>query len=126
MTGMQRPSDLETRRQHLQFLTDEQLKQRFWRLAEEIVRPLYDMAYTHTSPSIERSVLLRMGFSSLEAAAVVSAAEKRHLLGKGAGHLVLKYAELSGRGTGYLEAGRSLARGEDWDVLKAALGGEGT
>ncbi len=124
---MQRASDFETRRQHLQALTDEQLKERFWQLSREIVKPLYDMAYTHTSPSIERSVLLRMGFSSLEAAAIVSAAQKRRLLGKGAGHLVLRYAELSGKGTaGYLEAGRSLARGEGWDQLKAALGGEGT
>jgi len=124
---MQRPSDFETRRQHLRSLTDEQLKERFWQLAVEIMKPLYDMAYTHTSPSIERSVLLRMGFSSLEASAIVSAAEKRRLLGKGAGHLVLRYAEISGRGaSGYLDAGKSLSRGEGWDDLKAALGGEGT
>ncbi len=119
---MQRPSDFEARREHLKDLSDEQLKERFWRLAEEIVRPLYDLAYNHTSPSIERSVLLRMGFSSLEAAAIVSAAEKRGLLGKGAGHLVLRYAQDTGKN--YLEAGRDLAQGNGWDELKALFGGE--
>ena len=90
---MQRVSDFEKRREHLKDLSNEELKERFWLLAEEIMKPLYDLAHTHTSPSIERSVLLRMGFSSLEAVAIVSAAEKRGLLGKGAGHLVLRYAK---------------------------------
>jgi len=87
---MQRHSDFDKRREHLARLTDGELKERFWELAREIVEPLYDLAYNHTSPSIERSVLLRMGFSSLEAQGIVSAAEKRRLLGKGAGNLVLK------------------------------------
>lgn len=121
---MRRPSDFEAKREHLGNLTDEELKERFWQLAHEIVKPLYDLAYTHTSPSIERSVLLRMGFSSLEAVAIASAAEKRGLLGKGAGHLVLRYA--AQRGTDdYLAAGRALARGEGWEELRAAMGGGG-
>ncbi|HHW18347.1 MAG TPA: ornithine aminomutase [Firmicutes bacterium] len=119
---MQRPSDFEERRKHLANLSDEELKERFWRLARDIVKPLYELAYTHTSPSIERSVLLRMGFSSLDSQAIVSAAEKRKMLGKGAGHLVLKYAEL--KGTDYISAGKELAKGEGWDELKAAFGGE--
>lgn len=118
---MQRP-DFEERRQHLKALSDEELKALFWKLSDEIVRPLYDLAYTHTSPSIERSVLLRMGFSSLEAADIVRGAEKRGLLGKGAGHLVLRYAQESGKE--YLEAGRALAKGDGWDDLKATFGGE--
>jgi len=118
---MQRPSDFEERRKHLASLSDEELKERFWQLAREIVKPLYDLAYTHTSPSIERSVLLRMGFSSLDSQAIVSAAEKRKLLGKGAGHLVLKYARL--KGTDYLSAGKELASGKGWDDLKASFGG---
>jgi len=106
----------------LKKLSDEELKARFWQLAEEIVRPLYDLAYTHTSPSIERSVLLRMGFSSLEAKAIVSQAEKTGLLGKGAGHLVLKHAEISGKH--YLDAGRELCDSPAaWDELKAAFEG---
>lgn len=118
------PSSFEERREHLRDLSDEQLKARFWQLADEIVKPLYDMAYGYTSPSIERSVLLRMGFSSLEASAVVSAATKRGLLGKGAGHLVLRCAKLSGLGDDYLAAGRALARGEGWDEVKASFGGD--
>jgi D-ornithine 4,5-aminomutase subunit alpha len=119
---VQRQSDFEQRRQHLKGLSDEQLKQRFWDLADQIVKPLYDLAYTHTSPSIERSVLLRMGFSSIEATAIVSAAEKRRLLGKGAGNLVLRYARILGKE--YLEAGRILAKGEGWDEVRDAFGGD--
>ena len=119
---MQRASDFEERREHLKDLSDEELKARFWRLSDEIVKPLYDLAYTHTSPAIERSVLLRMGFSSLEAAAIVSGAQKRGLLGKGAGHLILRYAGETGKD--YLDAGRALARGEGWDEVKEAFGGE--
>ena len=119
---MQRGSDFDKRRESLKGLSDEELKARFWRLSDEIVKPLYDLAYTHTSPSIERSVLLRMGFSSLEAAAIVSGAEKRGLLGKGAGHLVLRYAQATKKE--YLEAGRALSKGEGWDEVKEAFGGE--
>ncbi len=119
---MQRASDFEERREHLKDLSDEELKARFWRLSDEIVKPLYDLAHTHTSPAIERSVLLRMGFSSLEAAAIVSGAQKRGLLGKGAGHLILRYAGETGKD--YLDAGRALARGEGWDEVKEAFGGE--
>ena len=121
---MQRISDFEERRERVKLLSDEELKARFWELSNQIVKPLYDLAYTHTSPSIERSVLLRMGFSSLEAAAIAGAAEKRRLLGKGAGNLVLRYAQISGRGKQYLEAGRALAKGQGWDDLASAFGGE--
>lgn len=122
MQSVQRPSDFEKRREHLKNLSDEELKERFWSLANEIVKPLYELAYTHTSPSIERSVLLRMGFSSLDAAAIVSSAEKRGLLGKGAGHLVLRYAQEVKKP--YLEAGYDLANGVGWDVVSAAFGGD--
>jgi len=117
--GETREEYLARRRQELKKLSDDELKERFWQLAGEIVKPLYDLAYTHTSPSIERSVLLRMGFSSLESKAIVSQAEKMRLLGKGAGHLVLKYAEMTGKP--YLEAGKDLCVDpEAWDELKAA------
>ncbi len=119
---MQRADDLETRRRHLEGLSDDQLKERFWRLAEDIVKPLCQLAHTHTSPSIERSVLLRMGFSSLEAMSIVSWAAKTGLLGKGAGHLVLEYAKV--KQIGYLEAGRDLSSGNGWDEVKARFGGD--
>jgi len=88
-----RDDNFEERRKHLQDLSDKELKERFWNLAEEIVDPLIDTAETHTSQSIERSVLLRMGFNSLDAKAIVKKVAESDLLGKGAGHVLLKLAE---------------------------------
>jgi D-ornithine 4,5-aminomutase subunit alpha len=110
-----RPDDFEERRARLRGLTDVELRARFWRRVEEIVAPLVEEARTHTSPSIERSVLLRMGFSSLEAKQLVARMAERGLLGRGVGHLVLQLAgrrELSVR-----EAGLALLDGRHWDEL---------
>ena len=63
---MKRADDFESRREHLRNMSDEELKNYFWQLAQQVVDPLLEYGRTHTSPSIERSVLLRMGFSSLE------------------------------------------------------------
>ena len=68
---MERKDDFKTRRLHLADLSDSEIKERFWSLAEQIVDPLLDLGYKNTSPSIERSILLRMGFSSLEAMAIL-------------------------------------------------------
>ncbi|SCG83227.1 D-ornithine aminomutase S component [Proteiniborus sp. DW1] len=120
---MKRKDDFETRRQHLKDLSEEQLEARFWELAEKIVNPLVELAEKHTSPSIERSVLLRMGFSSIEATAIVNGAIDRGLLGKGVGHLVYRLSKdysLSIR-----EAGLKLAEGQMWDeIMKIFAGGE--
>jgi len=62
-----RPDDFVERSKHLQKMTDEELNAYFWQLVEKVVAPLVELARTHTSPSIERSVLLRMGFNSFEA-----------------------------------------------------------
>lgn len=117
---MPREDDFSVRRQHLAGLSDEELKERFWRLAEELVAPLVDLARTHTTPSIERSILLRMGFSSLEAQAIVARCVERGLLGKGAGAVVWRYAQA--RGLPVLEAGRRLARGEGWEEVAEVVG----
>ena len=74
---MKRADDFQERRKHLEELSEEELELRFWELASELVDPLIDLAEKNTSPSIERSVLLRMGFSSLEAKAVVDGAIDR-------------------------------------------------
>lgn len=71
---MKRDDDFETRRAHLQGLSDEQLHERFWLLVDQLTKPMLEMGRTHTSPAIERSVLLRMGFSSLEAKAKIGRA----------------------------------------------------
>lgn len=108
--------DFETKRKHLANLSEQDLHDRFWKLANEVVHPLIELAKTHTSPSIERSVLLRMGFNSVEAQAIVKKVESNGLLGKGAGHVVYRYAkqqELPMR-----QAGQKLAELEDWDSVK--------
>ena len=94
---IKREDDFEKRRKHLKDLSDEELKQKFWDLTEEIVDPLIDIAKTHTSASIERSVLLRMGFNSVDAKAIVNEVIKADLLGKGAGHVVYKLAQKENR-----------------------------
>lgn len=119
---MKREDDFEKRREHLKNLSDEELYNRFWSLTEEIVRPLVDLAYKHTSPSVERSVLLRMGFSSIEAGNIVKEGEKWNLLGKGMGNVVLTYAEL--KGITYLKAGEELSEGKGWDIVNAKMRGE--
>ena len=74
MNQLDREDDFTTRRERLRDLSDDALHARFWALAGQIVAPLVEEARTHTSPSIERSVLLRMGFSSIEAQALVRGA----------------------------------------------------
>ncbi|MDZ7673125.1 MAG: ornithine aminomutase subunit alpha [Halanaerobiales bacterium] len=94
---IKREDDFEKRRTHLKNLSDKELKEKFWDLTEEIVDPLIDLAKTHTSASIERSVLLRMGFNSVDAKAIVNEVVKANLLGKGAGHVVYKLAQKEDR-----------------------------
>lgn len=112
--AIKRADDFEARRQHLKNLSDEELHQRFWSLAEEIVKPLVDLGYNNTTPSIERSVLLRMGFSSLEAKAIVEQTIDRGLMGKGTGNIVYRVAKKLGRD--YREVGREMADGQHWDT----------
>jgi D-ornithine 4,5-aminomutase subunit alpha len=81
------------RKKHLEKLSDEELKNYFFELSEQIVDPLIQLAYTHTTPSIERSILLRMGFSSIEAKTIVEKVIAKGLMGKGAGHVVYKMAK---------------------------------
>ncbi len=89
----ERITSFEKRREELSKLSDEELKERFWQLCNQVVEPIVDLARTHTSPSIERSVLLRMGIDSLTAHAAVDHILEAGLLGKGAGHVVLEVAQ---------------------------------
>jgi len=83
----------EKRRIELNKLSDEELKTRFWELCDQVVAPIVDLARTHTSPSIERSVLLRMGIDSITSHGVVDRILEAGLLGKGAGHVLLEVAK---------------------------------
>jgi D-ornithine 4,5-aminomutase subunit alpha len=87
---------LERRLEELSHVPNEELKQRFWSLCDELVEPLVELARTHTSPSIERSVLLRMGIDSLTSQRVVEHIHDAGLLGKGAGHVLLRLAQRQG------------------------------
>lgn len=111
---MERSDDFKARRKHLENLTEEELEKRFWQLTEQLMDPVMDLAVTHTTPSIERSVLLRMGFSSLEADSLVKQVLEHGLISKGAGHVVYKVArELN---LPVREAGRILGSGQKWDT----------
>ena len=115
MSGIERPDDFESRRAHLRKLSDSELHAYFWELADKIVDPLIEEARTHTTPSIERSVLLRMGFSSVEAKALVDKMRGLGLLGHGAGHLILKIA--IAKNLTVRAAGEALLDGRHWEVL---------
>ena len=119
--AQERRDDFQERRKHLANLSDAQLEQRFWELAEKIVDPLVDLASKHTSPSIERSVLMRMGLSSLEAKDLVQKIWEKELLGKGAGHIVWRIAK--DKGIGIREAGQALIAGQYWEDVEAIFGG---
>ncbi|MFN3411339.1 MAG: ornithine aminomutase subunit alpha [Exilispira sp.] len=114
-SGLERADDFEIRRKHLANLTDEQLKERFWQLTEKIVEPMIELAKKYTSPSIERSILLRMGFSSIEANKIVDILHKKDLLGHGAGNIVLKISKKEN--INYLEAGKKIIDGYQCENL---------
>jgi len=118
---LKREDDFLTRRTHLEGLSDEELKTKFWELAEKIVDPLLDLAKTHTSPSVERSVLLRMGFSSLEAKPLVEGAIDRGLMSKGVGHIVYRISKE--KNITVREAGLELIEGKHWDDAVAIFKG---
>ena len=108
-----RVARFEQRRVQLREMSDEQLKGLFWDLCQQVVDPIVELARTHTSPSIERSVLLRMGIDSQSAQGVVERIHQAGLLGKGAGHVLLKVAE--SQGTDVRHAAAAVL--EDKDIL---------
>ena len=115
MSCVERPDDFASRRARLRAMSDEDLRIYFWKLVDTIVEPLIAEARTHTSPSIERSVLLRMGFSSIEAKALVGQMHERRLLEHGAGRLVLELAK--SKGISVRAAGAALLDGRHWEDL---------
>lgn len=119
---LKRPDDFRDRRKHLANLSDEELKARFWELTEKVVDPLLDLAKTHTSPSVERAVLLRMGFSSLEAKPLVNQAMDHGLMSKGVGHVIYRIAKE--KNLALRDAGLEMMDGKHWDdAVKIFKGG---
>jgi D-ornithine 4,5-aminomutase subunit alpha len=115
-----RIDDFEIRSRHLHELSDEQLKAKFWELTGKTVDPLIELARTHTTPSIERSVLLRMGFSSLEAKSIVEKTIDHRMMGKGAGNVVYTLSKLDS--IEIRSAGMKLLNDDGWDRVASKLG----
>ena len=101
-----RNDDFQVRREHIQSLSDHELKEYFFSLTDKIVDPLLTLAHKHTTKAIERSVLLRMGFSSIQATRLVDLLNEHNLLRKGAGHCVYRVAK--DKNMGILEAGEAI------------------
>jgi D-ornithine 4,5-aminomutase subunit alpha len=110
---MKRADDFQQRRQHLAGMSDEELYRYFWELTEKVVDPLLDLGVKHTTPSIERSVLLRMGIPSPDTKVIVDGCLDRGLIGKGAGNVVYRLAKH--QGIGIKEAAALLVTGKGWD-----------
>lgn len=114
---MKRADDFEQRRQHIANLSDEELYNRFWELAEQVVDPLLELGKKNTTPSVERAVLLRMGVSSLDTQKIVEGCMDRGLMGHGTGHVVYKLSKA--KDISIREASVMLANGEGWDEVAA-------
>jgi D-ornithine 4,5-aminomutase subunit alpha len=117
---MEERASFAKRRAHLGKMSDEELHEYFWQLTDKVVSPLLEAGKIYTTPAIERSVLLRMGFSSLEASPIVEGLIDRNLIGKGAGHVVWKLSEALG--VSVREAGTALANGDHWDKVCGLFG----
>ena len=116
MSLQERADDFDVRGERLRTMSDEELHNYFWELVDKIVAPLIEEARTHTSPSIERSVLLRMGFSSIEAKQLVDRFHAQNLLGHGTGRLILELAK--SKSITVREAGEALLQDNFWQELK--------
>lgn len=112
--------DFSERRKHLEHMNDQELYDYFWDLAGQVVEPMLEAGKVYTTPSVERSVLLRMGFNSIEAGAIVDGVISHNLLGKGAGHVVWRLSQKLDKSV--LETGEALARGEYWDEVHGLFG----
>ncbi len=111
----ERKDDYLKRKQHLENLSDKELKKYFFQLAEKMVDPLLDLGKEFTSKSIERSVLLRMGFSSLEAKKTVDILNEYNLLRKGAGHCVYRVSR--DNNISIRDAGNQIGEGKHLEYL---------
>lgn len=118
---MKREDDFLERRKHLADLTEKQLEAKFWELAGKVVDPMVDLASKNTTPSIERSVVMRMGFSSTESKGIVEGALDRGLIGKGVGHILYRVAK--DNNLSIRDAGLKLLDGELWDKAMDIFGG---
>jgi D-ornithine 4,5-aminomutase subunit alpha len=111
----ERIDDFQTRREHLKNMSDQELRTYFLELSEKLVDPLLDLSFKNTSKSIERSVLLRMGFSSIDSKAFVEILNENDLLKMGAGHSV--YLLSKTKKISIENAGKLIQNGEEIKYL---------
>ncbi|MDR2491060.1 MAG: ornithine aminomutase subunit alpha [Spirochaetaceae bacterium] len=114
---MKRDDDFNVRRKKLAGMSDGQLYAYFWELTAKVVDPLLELGMKNTSPSIERSVLLRMGIASPDTKVIVDGCIDRGLMGKGAGHVVYRLSKH--KNIGIKEAAAMLVNGSGWDEAAA-------
>ena len=122
--SVQRKEDtFQNDRKHLENLSDQEIHDKFWALTQEIIDPLLELGKKNTTPSVERSVVLRLGFSSIEAKAIVEKVMDYGLMSKGAGHVI--YVASKENNVSIKEAGLGLIEGKYWDsVTKYFKGGQ--
>ena len=80
----------EKLRSELAGLDDEALKARFWDLCHQVMEPVAELARPHPTPSLARSVLLRMGIPPVTLHARAEHLLNAGLLGHAARHAVLR------------------------------------
>ena len=114
---MKRDDDFQNRRKHLAGMSDAELYTHFWALTAKVVDPLLELGVKNTSPSIERSVLLRMGVASPDTKTIVNGCLDRGLIGKGAGNVVYRLAKH--KKIDIKDAAALLAAGKSWDEAEA-------
>jgi len=114
-----REDDFNIRSKPLKEMSDAELKEYFYKLTKIVLNPIYNQTQNYTSKSIERSVLLRMGFSSLEAQKIVDVLNEHDLLPHGAGHCVFHVASING--IDIKDAGTLVIEGKYIDDIKEAL-----
>ena len=99
-------------------LADEHIHKEFWKSGQSSDDSLSDFAHTCTSPHVECSSLVAMGFSDDEAQAIIKGAIKYRIICKGCSHVVLELRRA--RGIGLREAGLLLAAGDESAWTEAA------
>lgn len=111
-----RNDDFKTRRAHLDSYDDDALRAYFNELTDKLLDPVMKVAHDYTTPAIERSVLMRMGFSSAEAKTLTDRFLEHDLLSHGAGHVVYRYAKE--HGIGLRQAGEKLLESDALAEIK--------
>ena len=115
----QRNDDFNQRSKHLKHMSDQELKAYFFKLTDQLVDPLLDLARDYTTPAIERSILMRMGFSSIEAKAITDKVFESELLSYGAGHIVYLYAK--NKNLSIREAGLNILEDQNLNQIAEVL-----